>query len=176
MSSTLPRAVRPGDGPAMSDPFPPADLGSADRAAIVQLTVDYCWALDTRDWEVLRRVFTPDAVTDLGLGGQHGVDEIIARVSGALTPLDDSQHFVGNHQVVIEGDTAKGRCYLRAQHVRKMPDGGDVFEIGGRYEDRYVRTADGWRICERTVIPMWRYGNVEVVLPPGRVSGGNSDV
>ena len=173
-TDTLPRAVRPGQGPDVSDLYPPLHIGSADRAEIVQLTIDYCWALDTRDWEVLRRVFTPDAVTDLGMGGQRGVDEIIARIAGALTPLDDSQHFVGNHQVLIDGDTARGRCYLRAQHVREMPDGGDIFEIGGRYEDGYVRTAEGWRICERTVIPMWRDGNVEVVMGSRRVSESDS--
>ncbi|WP_419842715.1 nuclear transport factor 2 family protein [Candidatus Poriferisodalis sp.] len=168
MTDTLPSAVRPGSGPAVSDPFPPQHLGSDDRAEIVQLTIDYCWALDTRDWEVLRRVFTPDAVTDLGMGGQRGVEEIIARVSGALNPLDDSQHLVGNHQIVIDGDTARGRCYLRAQHVREVDGGGSVFEIGGRYEDGYVRTSEGWRICRRTIIPMWRDGNVEVVLASGR--------
>lgn len=136
-----------------------------DRAAIVQLTIDYCWALDTGNWEVLRRIFTPDAVADLGHGGQDGVEEIIDRVSSALAPLDDSQHMVSNHQISFDldlgrdRDRATGRCYLQAQHIRHAARGGALYTIGGRYEDEYVRTLDGWRIAERTIVTMWWEGN-----------------
>ena len=149
--------------PFPPDPFPPDDVASADRAAIVQLTVDYCWALDTGDWDVLRRVFTDDAVTDLGAGGQRGIDEIIGRVSSALGPLDDSQHLVTNHQVRIDGDTATGRCYVHAQHIRAGADGGPLFVVAGRYEDTYARRPEGWRIVERRIVTMWTDGNPEVV-------------
>ncbi len=135
-----------------------------DHAAIVQLTIDYCWALDTGDWDRLRTVFTPDATADLGANGQRGVDEIIARVSAALGPLDDSQHMVSNHQITFDddGDGASGRCYLQAQHIRQNVEGEPLYMVAGRYEDRYVRTADGWRIADRRIVPMWRRGNTEV--------------
>lgn len=133
-----------------------------DEAAIVRLTHDYCWALDTNQWDELRSVFTPDCEARLG-GEQHGVDEVIARVSAALGPLDDSQHMVSTHQVRIDGDTATSRCYLHAQHVKHGTDGGDQYVVAGRYEDRCVRTPDGWRIAERALIVMWTAGNREVV-------------
>ena len=133
-----------------------------DQAEIIQLTVDYCWALDTGAWDDLRRVFTPDAATDLGAGGQNGIDEIIGRVSSALAPLDDSQHMVTNHQIRIDGDEATGRCYLQAQHIRAGTEGGSTYTVGARYEDRYLRTADGWRIAARTIVPMWTAGNRRV--------------
>jgi len=143
----------------MDDPVVAGD--PADRAAIVQLTIDYCWALDTGAWDDLRRVFTADAVTDLGAGGQEGIDEIIERVSSALGPLDDSQHMVSNHQVTFDpsGDGATGRCSLQAQHIKADVEGGSLYTVGARYEDRYVRTADGWRIAERRIVPMWTDGN-----------------
>jgi hypothetical protein len=140
-------------------------MNDRDRLAIVQLTIDYCWALDTGAWDDLRRVFTPDAVTDLGAGGQTGVEEIIGRVSSALGSLDDSQHMVSNHQITVDGDEATGRCYLQAQHIRHAASGSPLYTVGARYEDRYVRTPDGWRIAERTIVPMWRDGNPKVFKP-----------
>ncbi len=135
-----------------------------DHRDIVQLTIDYCWALDTGDWDRLRDVFTPDATADLGAGGQTGIEEIIGRVSAALGPLDDSQHMVSNHQLTIDprGNEATGRCYLQAQHIRHDVEGEPHYMVAGRYEDRYVRTEEGWRIAHRTIVPMWRRGNTEV--------------
>src|SRR5215207_8567004 len=110
-----------------------------DRQALVDLTVAYSYALDDRD-----DVFLPDATAELG---RHleGRDAIKDRIRDALVPLDSSQHLVATHQVRLDGDQATGRCYLQAQHVRAGADGGSLFLVGGRYDDRYVRTTEGWR-------------------------------
>ena len=78
-------------------------------------------------------------------------------------PLDDSQHLVATHQVRVDGDEATCRCYLQAQHVRAGVEGGDTFLFAGRYEDRFERTSDGWRIRHRTIVRMWTDGNPAVV-------------
>jgi ketosteroid isomerase-like protein len=138
-------------------------LADADEAAIIRLTHDYCWALDTGDYEALRQVFTPDCTARLG-GNQSNVDEVIARVSAALGPLDDSQHMVSTHQIRRWDDgTVTGRCYLHAQHILAGVAGGDQYIVAGRYEDRYVRTDEGWRIAERELVVMWTAGNRDVV-------------
>lgn len=127
-----------------------------DHQAIVELTATYCWALDEMDFERLRDVFVPDASAQLGRTSHEGVDEIIERISSTLARFDGSQHMVSTHLIDIDGDTARCRCYLQAQHVR--PDGGPLLTVGGRYEDRLVRTADGWRIAHRALVEMWRAG------------------
>ncbi len=134
----------------------------ADRMAIIAVTHDYCWALDTKSWHALDDVFTPDATADLGWP-LEGREAIKARIRGALEPLDDSQHLVATHQVRVDGDEATCRCYLQAQHVRAGVEGGDTFMYGGRYEDRFVRTSGGWRIRHRAIIQMWTDGNPAVV-------------
>lgn len=139
-----------------------------DRQEIIDLTIAYCWALDTRDWAALGDVFTPDATALLATPAPlQGVDAIRERIARALTPLDDSQHLVATHQVRIDGDTATCRCYLQAQHVRHAAaeSGGANYVIGGRYEDRMVRTPDGWRIAHRELVAMWREGNPGVMQP-----------
>jgi hypothetical protein len=137
----------------------------ADRTAIIDLTIAYCWALDTRQWDALDDVFATDVTAELAAPLMHGVEAIKARVARALVPLDDSQHMVTNHQIVIDGVRATCRCYLHAQHVRHGVEGGDNFVIGGRYEDTLVRTANGWRISHRRLVSMWREGNPAVVFP-----------
>ena len=137
----------------------------ADRIAIMDLTIAYCWALDTRQWDALDDVFAEDVTAELAAPLMHGVEAIKARVARALVPLDDSQHMVTNHQIVVDGDTATCRCYLHAQHVRRGVEGGDNFVIGGRYEDTMVRTPNGWRISHRRLVSMWREGNPAVLLP-----------
>ena len=138
---------------------------SDDRLAIIDLTIAYCWALDTRDWAALDNVFTPDAYAELGLPVSHGIDAIKDRVSSALGMLDDSQHMVTNQQVILDGDTATCRTYLHAQHIRRAAPGGPNFIIAGRYEDSLVRTSAGWRIAQRRLVVMWREGNIAVVRP-----------
>ncbi len=138
----------------------------ADRAAVVDLAVRYCWALDERNYDDLRHVFTPDATATLGGVDCVGIDAIIDRVDRALTRLDASMHLVGTHQVAVDGDRATARCYLHAQHVKRGVEGGDNFVVAGIYEDELVRTTAGWRIVHRTLSTVWTDGNPRVTERP----------
>jgi SnoaL-like domain len=137
---------------------------AADRQAIIDLTINYCWTLDGRDWQALREVFLPDATAMLG-SECAGIDAIIERVSTALHHLDASQHLISNHQVSVDGDTATCRCYLQAQHVRKSAENGPNFIVAGRYQDQLVRTDRGWRISRRVLTVDWTEGNPKVPRP-----------
>ena len=132
-----------------------------DRAAIIDVTNRYCWALDTKDWAVLDTVFAEDANGDL-LEDVVGRVAIKKRVETALSRMDETQHLISNHQINVQGDTATCRCYLQAQHVRKAAHGGINFIIAGRYEDQLKRTPDGWRISFRRLVVMWTDGNPAV--------------
>lgn len=136
----------------------------SDQQDIIDLTIAYAWSLDTKEVEGLRNVFLPDATATLHGVECAGVDAIIARIGGAILRLDRTQHFIGNHQVVLTGDTATCRCQLQSQHVLQGAAGGDNFIIGGYYEDQLVRTAAGWRISNRLMAETWREGNAGVVL------------
>ena len=39
---------------------------------------------------------------------------------------------------------------------------GDSLTIGARYEDDYRRTAGGWRISQRTIVPIWTEGRGQI--------------
>jgi ketosteroid isomerase-like protein len=134
----------------------------SDRDSIIDLAIAYTWALDTKQFDDLRAVFTPDATAVLRGVECSGIDAIIERIGGAMRSLDRTQHIVTNHQVAIDGDTATHRCQLQSQHVADATDGGDNYVIGGYYEDRVVRTPDGWRIAHRLMLQTWSDGNPNV--------------
>ena len=137
-----------------------------DERDIRNVAFRYCRALDTKDWSLLDEVFLPDSTAELGTPTTLvGIDAIRGRIRKALEHLDDSQHLVGNHEIDVTGDTATHRCYLQAQHIRAEAVGGPNYIVAGRYEDRLVRTSDGWRIAHRTLTVMWTEGNVTVAHP-----------
>ncbi|MFK7919350.1 MAG: nuclear transport factor 2 family protein [Ilumatobacter sp.] len=142
-----------------------ADLNRLiDERNIIAVATNYTWALDEHRFDDLRDVFIADATGELGNPTLlQGIDAIIERISSALSPLDDSQHLIGNHQVALDGDEAEHRCYLHAQHIRTNAVGGPHYIVAGRYEDQFVRTSVGWRIAHRTLNVMWTEGNTRVV-------------
>ncbi len=134
-----------------------------DKQEIAELCVRYTTALDTKDWALLESCFT-DSPSFVHPGGSlRGFDEILARTSAALNPLDVTQHLLGNITVEVAGATAHSTCYFQAQHVRAGTSGGDLYLIAGRYADTLERTPAGWRIAERVQTYMWRDGNRAVV-------------
>jgi SnoaL-like domain len=136
----------------------------ADRREIDDVLYRYAYALDSRDWDLLKEgVFTADASADfLDHGIMNGIDEIIGLVSGVLTGLDVSQHLITNPLAEVDGDSATAKCYLHAQHVFAGAPGGDQFIVAGTYEDELTRTATGWRISKRALQASWVAGNPEV--------------
>ena len=130
----------------------------------VDLCVGYAFALDDRDWDRLRACFTPDVTSVYhGVGELQGYDAIEELCRGALEQLDASQHLLGNHLVDVDGDEAEATCYFQAEHVRTGTEGGDNFTVAGRYDDRLVRTGDGWRIAHRRQTVLWMNGNPDVL-------------
>lgn len=137
----------------------------SDFQAIVDVTIAYAWAIDSKDWRALDEVFMDDATAEMP-HALSGRDNIVARIARTLEPLSMSQHIVSNHQVEVNGDSATCRCYLQAQHVRKIDGTRQNYLVGGSYVDQLVRTGDGWRIAHRRLIVTWTEGNPDVVQVP----------
>ncbi len=129
------------------------DTWVADRIAIADLMARYARMVDSRLWHLHDQVFTADAHTDyVSTGGPSGpAVEVMAWLDRALTPWPINLHLVTNLVVEFEDvDHARAHCYFYAPMGRPDGDGQFVITNGGSYEDRLVRTGDGWRIAERT--------------------------
>jgi hypothetical protein len=124
----------------------------SDRLEINNLLIDYCSAVDSRDFAAFDRIFTPDAVIDYtALGGIRGTVAEIKEYLGRVMPHFPSfQHMIANSRVWIDGETARGRTMCHNPMEIPLPEGGtQIAYYGLWYVDRLVRTAEGWRICER---------------------------
>ena len=124
----------------------------SDRIEIDELLNAYCHAIDTRSWDDLDAVFTPDAVIDYTeLGGTRGnLAETKAFLAGAMPMFVGFQHMVATSKLSIDGDRATGRTICHNPMVVATPDGKTrVLYCGLWYRDVFVRTPEGWRIKER---------------------------
>jgi len=131
------------------------------RSAIIDLLATYARAVDTKDWDLYRSVFTPDAVIDYtSSGGIRGTPErAVQWLSDVLSPFTMTQHLVTNHHIVVDGEEAT--CRSDYFNPMGMPDDGGrlkVFFVGGLYRDRLVGTSAGWQISERIEEMLWMRG------------------
>ncbi len=142
-----------------------ADASDNDLLARVQVLEDieeirklkaaYCAACDDDH--------NGDRVADLfieeggvwGSGGSlcNGLDEIRAFMFGIRSAgfMARSAHQVFNPVIEVDGDSATADWRFLMMYTVAGRDDAFV-RIIGRYEDEYVRTADGWRF--KTLIPI----------------------
>lgn len=139
----------------------------SDKMEIQDLMVEYCYAVDNRDFDALDRVFTPDAVIDYSemVGFKGNLSETKAFLAEGLTMLSHTQHIISTSQIKIEGDRAQGRTICTNPMV--IAKDGHVMIVGLWYRDEFVRTKDGWRISSRYEQKSWRYN-----VPAGLLAEG----
>jgi hypothetical protein len=136
-----------------------------DRTAVIETLDRYAVALDTRDWELLDRVFTRDATADFGQARCKSREEIRKLVSRMLGGCGPTQHMLGVYRIEIAGDEATSTCAIRAHHAGRGAESQLEYECFGEYRDRLVRTPDGWRIRERAMRVTHETGTRAILKP-----------
>ena len=133
------------------------------RAAIHEIILRYCRALDRKDEAMLRSCFHPDSHHSHGPFTGTSSD-FCGYAMDVVTQLPVTQHHLGNISITVDGDVASAEAYFVAYH-RTPPSGPmvlpgaapdeDVF-IAGRYIDRFDRRNGTWLIAQRTGILDWQ--------------------
>jgi len=136
-----------------------------DRIEIIGVLDRYAEALDQRRWGLLEQVFAPDVDFDFGEWSAHSLPEAVATMRSYLDGCGPSQHLQGNYRVLLDGDRAKSRVYIRASHVGVGPAAGKSYEMTGEYEDELRRTPAGWRSVKRRARVFFELGSREVLGP-----------
>lgn len=123
-----------------------------DRLEIDDLLTRYATAVDSKDWGLYASCFTPDAFIDYtAAGGIKGkLPDVKAWIAQVIPGFPMTQHAVVNRAVVLNGDTATSRsCFFNPMGLPDDNGGLVLFFDGGYYNDKLVRTPDGWQIAER---------------------------
>jgi hypothetical protein len=137
----------------------------SDRIEIQDLLVRYCYAVDDRNWDAYRKVFTPDAVIDDTVTGgvRSGVEEHVAYMQKALSRILISQHALSTTLLEIRGDEASTRAHCSCPMVVALGEGRtQVFFQGLWYRHQLVRAPEGWLIKELVEEGYWNHN-----LPAG---------
>ncbi|MFF9914341.1 nuclear transport factor 2 family protein [Streptomyces sp. NPDC013457] len=135
-----------------------------DTADITRLFDRYLRSLDDGgpfDDTWAAAFFTEDATSSTPAGDTRGREAIAATVRTAMGLFDRTVHFGSNHLVEVDGDRATLLGNQLSTHVRA--DDGGLFLSGGRTENEFVRTPDGWRLSRADLSIVWTQGNPPVL-------------
>jgi hypothetical protein len=111
---------------------------------VKQLKHRYLRTLDLKRWDEFAALFLPEATGDYA-GLRFGSrDELVGFMRDSLGPRMITLHQCHHPEISVHGDRATGVWYLEDRVI--MPEHRIVLEGAAFYEDRYVRTDEGWRI------------------------------
>jgi uncharacterized protein (TIGR02246 family) len=138
-----------------------AALTPQDYLEIQQLVARYAYALDTGadNGNAYADLFAPDGEFVLPTGPMKGREALAAFGRSGFVdghkPANGVAHFIMNHVVEPSSEGATGKEYVVLVNIGEGgKPGGEFSNIGGHYEDVYVKTAQGWRFKRREFIQM----------------------
>lgn len=119
---------------------------SDDVEQIISLKYRYLRTLDLKLWDDFEDTFAPQGTGNYGEGLDFSSREkLVTFMRDSLGPQMITMHHCHHPEITVDGDQATGRWYLEDKVL--MPEHRLILEGAAFYEDRYVRTADGWRIA-----------------------------
>lgn len=119
-----------------------------DLEAIRRVRLEYHRYVNTRTFKDAAILYTEDAFVDFGPGQQaRGRAEIGALYARYDQQLDTIKQFLANHMIDLDGDEASGNAYADARYAF---DGHSIIACAS-YDEKYRRTAEGWKISEMKV-------------------------
>jgi hypothetical protein len=136
-------------------------LTAQDYLDIQQLVARYAYAMDSGadNGFAYADLFTPDGEF-MAPGGTIRGREALAEAgrSGFVNghkPAHGVSHFIVNNVVTASAEGATGKQYVVLVNIGEDDKpGGSFSNVGGHYEDVYVKTAQGWKFKRREFVPM----------------------
>jgi 3-phenylpropionate/cinnamic acid dioxygenase small subunit len=122
------------------------DSQISDQLEITALLNRYARAVDGKDWELYRSVFTDDAYIDYSSAGAvaGSRDEVADWLSRGFGAIPMSMHYISNVEILENtGDTARVRAMF--YNPMQLPGMTGLSYCGGYYHHDMVRTPDGWK-------------------------------
>jgi hypothetical protein len=141
----------------------------AEYAEIVNVINLYAVAVDSHRYSLFESVFTEDVRCNFGGGAAFTDRQTLTSVFADIHAVfDATQHITSGHAIAVDGDRAHCLSYVSAKFRRQIAEADCVFESTGWYDDVLVRTANGWRITDRTSRMVTYGGDIRVMrVMPG---------
>jgi hypothetical protein len=146
---------------SVSAPAQPATLTAQDYIDIQHLVSSYPYGLDgnTDNGESYANLFAPGGV--FGRPRTEGHANLAALANTQPHGAKYVRHFITNHVIEPAPGGAIGKEYAVIIDIGENGNQSGI-ALGGRYDDEYVKTPQGWKFKNRTFTP----SRVEVQPPP----------
>jgi len=121
-------------------------MTTGDIEAIKQLKGRYCRAIDTKDWDGMRRVFSDDVEMDTSSSGGGlvtGADEFMAVLQEMLDQVVTVHHAHTPEIDLTSPTTATGVWAM--EDMLWWPDGSELHGYG-HYHETYEKVDGQWQI------------------------------
>ena len=144
-----------------------------DRVDILETIYAYCRHADNLDGDAMADLFVADCVATFIPGGEdtvlRGQAALRGFLRGALGQTVSGSHHISNAELIFEGpDRATLHCYMYSwQRFTGFPSTADCHRWG-RYENQFVRTAQGWRLARLRLLSAGEYGGARIGEQLGR--------
>src|SRR5262245_3503862 len=141
-------------------------LTAQDYIDIQQLVSNYPYGLDgnTDNGQSYANLFAPGAV--FGRPRTEGRENLAALANTQPHGAMYVRHFITNHVIEPAPGGAIGREYAVIIDIGENGNPSGI-ALGGRYDDEYVKTPQGWKFKARTFTP----SRVDVQPPPAAGPG-----
>jgi 3-phenylpropionate/cinnamic acid dioxygenase small subunit len=145
-----------------------------DRLDIMELMNHYATGLDARDWVLWQSVFTEEAVFDLSSWNNVPsrslvTEKVVRNQARVFAELTVTQHFLTNHRITINDNSARCIAHMRAEHWLSNEDGSESrYTMFGYYDDKFVKTTNGWKMREMQLNVTQTEGDIRVMDEAGR--------
>ncbi len=129
-------------------------LERLDKGEIVDCIARLARGEDRRDFDLISKSFSPDAVIDMGVF-KGPFSQYIQWVVPGDPALPVTTHTLGQSHIELRDGFAKAETYVTSYH--RVDTGSEHRDtaIGGRYLDVLKKFDDQWRIVERTLLYDW---------------------
>lgn len=143
-----------------------------DIDQIQRLKYRYLRLLDTKQWDEFADCFAAECTADYGGLSFDNAAELVDYMRENLGEGIITVHQVHHPEIDVDGDTATGTWYLQDKVI--VPAFKYLLEGAAFYSDRYVRTADGWRIAQTGYVRTYEMTSSLDDLPSAKVGGVGS--
>jgi hypothetical protein len=126
-----------------------------DETELRKLAYRYARMIDSRDWDLIGQVFSEDACLSgpgYEMKGHRALRDGLKRIE----MYSSTMHCVHNQSSQLGVNEGTGELYCVANHIYEKEGVAFKLDMGIRYEDRYSRGPDGWRIADRVLNLIWQ--------------------
>lgn len=154
-----------------------------DRAAILDLTARYLFAMDWNDFDTYAECFTEDGELDYAMGVARGRENIRAEAKrfkdnvGQLYVDSEGnpaklRHVATHSAIRIEGDRAWTTAFW-FEMANDGPEGAPKLGSFGHYEDELARVEGEWKFKRRKIYNEFLKGRGSSPVNPVRLMDGH---